>query len=82
MTKYWSQIRKIGKINFIIIYAFLLGLLMALFSSLIAMAFDKNFDSGRFVSSSAFGMLVGGFLGGLISGTAQWYYFENRKTNK
>jgi hypothetical protein len=42
------------------------------------MLIDNNFDSERLISSSAFGMFIGGILGGLLSGVAQWYHFENK----
>jgi len=78
MDKYWPYIRKIGKTKFIIIYSILLGIFMSLFSTLVSMLIDNNFDSERLISSSAFGMFIGGVLGGLLSGVAQWYHFENK----
>jgi len=78
MTKSWSKIRKIGKRRFIILFALLLGLSMAIFSSAIKMIIDNHYDFSLFYSSAFFGMLIGGTLGGFLFSYSQWELNENR----
>lgn len=84
MKKSWSKIRKIGKRRFIILYALLLGLSMAIFSIVIKMLIDNHYDLSLFYSSAFFGMFIGGTIGGFLFSYSQWELNENRhmKQNK
>lgn len=78
MAKRWRKIRKIGKKRFIILFALLFGLSMAIFSSVVKMIIDNHSDLSLFFSSAFFGMLTGGTLGGFLISFSLWELNENR----
>ena len=73
------NIRALGKRKYILVLAIFYGISMTIFSTIVAMLIDQEFNLIRFVSPSAMGMFTGGFLGGLIFGTSQWYRNKNKE---